>query len=1216
MRDKFQAILSCSTALILGMIAASPHAHAEPLARGGQPAGAVIDRKSGEEVRFVDLTDWRNVELKQDLLGGDVLRTNALGQLAILFADHTQVRVGRNSALQVKQMGTTKDTVLNLQSGSMWARAERGGQALTVETPAAAAAIRGTDWTLTVKGDQTSLIVLEGKIEFKNQYGSVEVKAGEGAVASIGQAPRKLVIVNTQDRQQMLFYMTLRSGFTSMPASPLPGPRLRAEFGRINALPEEARSTEDWLTLAETRMALDTHESALAALDQVRKRPLNARQKARVALIDALVAGAARRYGDAATLFQRAASGLDPERRAIAAYGGYFARSLADPDRIEQPPRTAATPNAEVMKALTQGFLKDIPAAIQVIRSAENRYPDNATLPAIRATLHGLNGEKEEMKAAIDKALAIDPEDPEALFARATLKADYLSDNKGAIADFKEAIRQSPGDSSAWNSLGLVYADLGATREAEATLKRAIELDPDDPVGYANLAIYYLDQNRVHDAKAMIDKALSVDPAFDIAMVARGRYYLQTGETDKALDDLLAGATSNPGYAQAQILLAAGYYAKGQRDPSNQAIDNADRLDRNDPVAPSVRTALAIDDYDAEGAIRNAQEFMRRSRAQGGDFAHVGANQDAGSTLNNAFRLQGLDAWGRYYGDITFDPFAGAGYIDQAVRGQANPYANSYLFGQTTAGNTDSTEGFSSQLQGLLLDPHMLAGSSRTATLLRSPFLETSLAAGISASGGKTRRLGELEVQGYSNDPLPTSFLGNITWTELPVTGDYGDYGNFAADTTILDASGYLTTSLTDNDRLVLFGNHANGRLDATALGLGTDYGIPLPQTRLRDDDNSQTNAGLGWSHTFAYHNVMNAALLYSGVNARVDREYIYDLPFLATDDLYIERSEQKTYVAAVNHAIGTDDFTLRYGIEGGVVDSTSGFDANGLTLLSEEERRRIGLAYVDVLQDVTPDLKLEYALFGSLNDGESERVTRLEPRFGAAWSPTDHQWLRAAFMRNGVDFSTPTLSPIGILGLQPNRFDLNGGYVDTTALEWDAEWSDRFFTSLEYQHQELHDFTIAYPTTSLPSVDGLSFSEGSIDRASFSTNTVLGGGFGLSTTLALARSDNRDPSSATYGGNLPFVPETAGQIALTWVNEAHVKAMLAANYVGERTGDDQGTRLDDYWTLDASLTYEPFDKHIAFEASAYNLLNEKFELTPGVPGWGPSFKGMVKVRF
>ena len=70
-------------------------------------------------------------QIRQDVIGGDVLRTNAIGNLAILFADQTQIRVGRNSTLTVnavaqRQYGTTE---LNLQAGNIWARAARGGRA-------------------------------------------------------------------------------------------------------------------------------------------------------------------------------------------------------------------------------------------------------------------------------------------------------------------------------------------------------------------------------------------------------------------------------------------------------------------------------------------------------------------------------------------------------------------------------------------------------------------------------------------------------------------------------------------------------------------------------------------------------------------------------------------------------------------------------------------------------------------------------------------------------------------------------------------------------------------------------------------------------------------------------------------------------------------------------------------------------------------------------
>ncbi|EPE97001.1 hypothetical protein RGCCGE502_17225 [Rhizobium grahamii CCGE 502] len=1216
----------------------------------------MIDRKTGEEVRFVDLSNWQNVALHQDLLGGDVLRTNANGQLAILFADHTQVRLGRNSALQVKQMAPDSDTVLNLQSGTMWARAQRGGQGLTVETPAAAAAIRGTDWTMTVKGDQTSLIVLEGRVELKNELGSVEVGQGEGAVATIGQAPRKLVIVTPDDREQMLFYLTLRSGFTFMPASPLPMQKMRTERSRIEAKSPEARTSEDWLTLAEVQLSFDGRQEALKSLAKARSLRLSASQRARADLIEALIAGAERRYDDAARLFSQAEPVLDPQRRSIAAYGGYYSRSLRNPDHVEKPPASITGPYAAVMKAYTAGFLEDIPAAIGTMKEAEARYPNDARLPALRAQLALLINDRVQMREAIERSLAIDPTDPDGLQARARMRADLEGNLDAALVDLNKAIEIAPGSAMAWNDLGLLQNARGASREAEAALKKAVELDPDDPISHANLAILYLDQSRMKEAKREIDLALAVDPAFDVALLARGRYYLQSGERDKAIEDLLAASTANPSYSQAQLMLAAGHYERGDRDPSNQALENADRLDKNDPVISAFRTAVAIDDYDADGAIANAQEFLRRARARGGDFSALGANQDAGSTLNNAFRLQGLDAWGRYYGDAVFDPFEGSGYTDQALKGSINPFKNAITFGDNVIENTGNATSFSSLFQGLLLDPHMLSGRSRSATLLRTPFIEGSLGGGINSVDGHTGRVAEAEIQGFANQAMPISFFGNFEWEEIPIDGSYAGFGNFSTETKLLSANGYITASPTADDRVVAFINQGRSDFDLNALTLDPSpstrlndelfiplFGAPfappaLPFYRSQDNNLDNLNSGIGWSHTFGYQNVVNAALLYSEVKAESTNDFQFDqAPIfgLTTPDLlpfgHTEQSvSSKSYVGALSHSIGTDNgLTWRYGLEGGWIDTHSksfaelfeivpGFVPD-ITIGPDDASTRTNLAriYVDLLHEITPDLKAEYALHATRLEGDGVDVSRLEPRLGVAWAPVEDQWLRAAFMRESVETGVPTLAPIGILGLQPNQIAVGiDGYVDTIALQWDAQWTDSFFTSTGYQHQELHDMRIGLPLTALPAIDTLPLERGSLDRASITANVALGNGFGLSATYARMDSENKDETSANFGGALPFVPRDAGQVAITWVNEAKVKATVAANYIGKRDGDDIGTELDDFWTLDANLIWEPFDKRFALEVAAFNLLDEDFEITPGVPGWGPAVKGTFKVRF
>lgn len=1178
-------------------------ARAEPVVRAADSVASVIARKTGEEVRFIDVSSWRFVDLQQDLLTGDVLRTNATGQLAILFADRTQIRLGRNSSLRVRQMTPGSDAVLELETGTLWARAERGGPGVEVVTPAATAAIRGTDWTMTVKGAETSLTVLEGLVELSNPQGSVQVAEGEAAAATIGQAPRKIVIVDSDDREQMLFYLAPRNAFNFMPASPLPVADMRRQTDRIAAIPPDRRSTDDLLVLAETQLSLEGREAAKETLALVRARSLSEAERARADLVEAIIAAAEMRYDEAEKLFERASRRLDARRRDVAEYGRYYARSLANPNRSEPQPRPASSPYGALLQAYAAGFLKDIRAAIDVIKEAERRHPDDPALPAYRAQLALLLNDRDQVREAIDRSLSLDPSEPTALEARANYRGGFESDLDGALADLQAAVKIAPGSTSMWNAIGEVQSARGDMRAAESALKRAIALDPQDPVSHGNLAILYLDQSRVEEARRELELALAADPTFDIALVARGRYHMQTGELDKAVDDLLAGTVSNPAYAQGQILLAAAHYEKGDRVPAEQALDNAERLDDNDPVISSFRTAVAIDDYDSEGAIRNAQEFLRRAKARGGNFGSLSANQDAGSTLNNAFRLQGLNAWGEYYGDAVFDPFAGSAYIDQTVRGSANPFANGYAHGGNVVTNGQNSLSYSSFIQGLLLDPHMLSGRSRSANLIRRPFFEGALGGGFTQGNGDTGYVAEGEAQGFSNLPFPVSFYGNVEW-ETDFDQRPGTLFGFPADLDtegrLLRGNGYVTASPSPYDRFVAYANHSGSNSDL----YGSIFGVPVVSVK---GSSEQTNVGVGLSHTIGFENVVNAAVFYSELTAD-SSDTLSDFP-----DLLTSKSSQKTYVAALSHSVGMDDLTWRYGVEGGWIDSyAQGWDASVPIVADPDERATYGRVYVDLLHEITPDLKAEYALFGTFLDGDDDDVARFEPRVGVAWAPSDQHWLRAAYSRQSLYVNTPTLSPVGVLGLQPNEISTGlDGYVDTVALRWDAEWTQDFFTSAEFQHQEIEEPRIAIPLSAAP----FSASEGRIDRGSLTANLLIGHGFGLSSTLAYSTSENEDPTSATYGGPLPFVPDWAGQVALTWVNEANVSATLAANYVGERDSES-GDTLDDYWTLDANLTWEPFDKRFALELAAFNLLDEDFEVNSGVPGWGPTYTGSLKVRF
>ncbi|HEV7418001.1 MAG TPA: TonB-dependent receptor, partial [Tianweitania sediminis] len=794
--------------------------------------------------------------------------------------------------------------------------------------------------------------------------------------------------------------------------------------------------------------------------------------------------------------------------------------------------------------------------------------------------------DREQAEEAIDRALSLDPQDTFALETRSYYRAGIKGDVEGALSDAELAVSIAPGSATLWNTLGLAQSQRGALRESVASMQKAIALDAADPLTRTNLAFIYMEENRFAEAKEQIDIALQLDPSLDAALAARGRYYLQTNDHAKAQQDLLAATTANPASAQSLLLLAAAYYQSGNPVAGEQALDNADRLDRNDPVIASVRTAIAVDEFRADDAIIAAQDALKRTRDRGGDYAALSASQDAGSTLNSAFRLLNLNAWGRFYGDAVFDPFSGSSYFDQALAGSVNPFINNLRFGNVPTEPETNDTSASSLLQGLLLSPQSLAAPSGSPTALLYPFLEVLAGGGVTVDNGDVGWQASLEVQGFAAGPIPTSLYVNVEGLEAgSLRGDDPvETGQYRLDDRSITGTGYIASRPTLNDTVVGYVTSQNFEFD---LGVITPeilvpfFGESVPQS----GDARSTNAGVAWAHTFGYHNVATVGFLTN----LLDENSSVDTPFITADgDPLLPRTEiehsQQTYIGAFNHSVELGAVTLRYGVEAGTIrgDTMTAIFLPPVPPLEEDvstfqtdlDTRR---AYFDALYEITPNLKVEAGLFGTSLQGEFTGTNvdeeRLEPRVGIAWAPLEGQYLRAGFLRESSVLSSTTLAPIGVVGLQSNQARLApNGYMDTIATRWESQWTQRLFTAVDYQHQEFHNQTIGIPATA----DTISLSEGRLDRVSATANVWIGGGLGAFATYAYTDSSNEDPDSVGFGQPLAFVPEHSGRVALTYVHPSNVKATLAATSVGDRAGDEAGTEIDGYWSTDAFLTWEP----------------------------------------
>ncbi|MBB4041257.1 tetratricopeptide (TPR) repeat protein [Microvirga flocculans] len=1207
-------LLAAASALALSLAEAQAQS---PIPRQGPSAGAIVAAKGGEEMRFVREDLWRAAALQQNVVGGDTLRTNAIGNLAILFADQTQIRVGRNSTLTVNDVaaGNAGTTELSLQSGNIWARAARGGTGVDVKTPAAVAAIRGTDWSLSVEGGRTSLIVLEGVVELTNSQGTVTVRQGEGAVVSIGQAPTKFVLTNSNDREQMLFYLSLRETFSSLSTTPLTGPGLRAERARIKALAPEARSAEDWLTLAEIAPSYDGRDVATQALAEARKRRLSTAQRARADMVEAALLGSQHRWSEAAALFAKAERGVDPKRRALASYGRYITQSLADPKRIYAEPAASANDAwGALAHAYVVAFKQDLNAAADVLKAAEKRFPNDARIAAAAATVAYTLNRRDDMRASIARAKALDPDDPEVIAADSSIRGDIDGEVNGAVESLRRALETAPGNAGLWNTLGLFESDRDRPIAAEEALRRAIAEDPWSPVAYANLAIFLLDQSRVEEAGALIDKALSLDPGFHVAYLARGRYLLQKGESAKGLEAILAGSAANPGLSQGLLLTALAYYQDGDDELAIQALDNADRLDPNDPVVSSVRTGIAIDQYQADQAVLAARETLRRYRQRGGDFTGIAVNKDGGSYPAQAYRFLNLNEWSRFYGDRVFDPFTASSYFDQSAVQRPRVFTQKPDVSTIETGVDTDMTALNLTIQGLFFDPLAVSGRIGRPDFIRRPFLDVEVGGAALRHNGRWGWGAEATAQGFSNEPLPTSFT--LTASRAKANGrdlidkEGADSGAF-----------FVGMAPSASDRFLVFGAGAN-RDPALAS-------ISTPSSLLNATlDSTAMLGGAGWSHSFSDRNVLTGAVF--GINA-LDRRYGEVAVVSPTNPNFIEggtnwtRTRVEGAAASLSHMIGFGDVTLHYGLEaqrGRSTESNSGwgFTFNRVTSTYEkfvniDDRTSTDFnasrLYADAFWRPFDWLEAQAGIERSTIEVENNDETMIAPRVGIAVSPFEGQWLRAAYRQDMLQPIAFTLAPVTTVGLAPNELPIGfGGETKTLALRWDAEWSPYVFTAVEYQRQEAEDLNIpvAY------SVDTLGIGKARIERLAATANLWLTHGFGVFGTVGTVSSKIR--SEEAPGADVPFIAGKFARAGVTFVHPSRLKLTFAGTFLSDITGNIEGRPIDDYWTADATLSWETPDRRLLFGLSVLNMFDEKYELALDARGPGRTFEASLKARF
>jgi len=1152
-------------------------------------AAEILSLQGAGDQRGAGATDWQPARRAQALASGDFVRTREAAKMALLFSDDTQVRLNQNSVLQVKGVATPNQpvTTLFLGAGRAWAQTKRAdGSRLNLETPAAVAAIRGTDWDIEVGSDgRTLLTVLSGSVAFSNAQGQVTVGANEAALAEVGKAPVKLQLSQPRDRIQWVNALSA-DVVPHLDAQPVPA--------ALQALSQALRAGHT----AQARQALESARSSAPA-------PW-------LALMDSAVR---LREGDRAG----AQTGLT--------------------QLVANEP--AAPIAAWLLLSDLQRMDGDHAAASATLQAGLARWSADPALQAHLAQTQLLADKLEDSERTLSSAGG-------ATHLGLTLVRAELARRRGdasaTLAHYTEATRLAPQDSRGWFGLGSAHNEREDTGPARAALQRALALQAHAEGYQGELGTLETFVNRFAAADSALAAALSDNPSDYVAWSGLGLLRLKQGQPAAALDALLRAGVMEPRYARAKTWTAVAYYQLGRPQDAVSTLQQAITLDDKDPVPYMLLAQIHTDHFRAGEAVQAARAAVQRMPYLK-SLNQLANDQKGSANLGASLAFFGMEDWALELAQQSFNPYWGASHLFLADRYPGEFNKNSALFQGflTDPLAFGGSQRFASLLQqpgshgaaGLTLDGDFYRMRAPSVTLNGMDNSRVPIAWFFKVQEAQAVQF-PIDVS-VTNYPAFRDATGNADLRARVATLGLGLQANERLN--LFAYANHFDSALHGHNQLDL--SLGSGQLvrstqfDTTrqqgVLGLSYRW-APSEQTWLKLGRGLERNRIDSYPGVFVFS--QQAGLL--GLSGLPDKTLS---DFQLRHSLDTQRGTRWSF--ALEHAREKQASVM------GGVGPTVGLDANGqqqygyLVFAAQNAiDRRYTAATLSLEQTLGQRNRLDAALTATQIrhnvDGHSmlasssaaepsdTRAARhdtehiLSPRLGLVLQPATGTSVRLAYQDWVRPLSTSTLTAVDTAGIAvEDRLLEAGGRHKRLAAQLGLELGASTFFNARLDRLRVHNpgtLGVDMRTPSLPFLEemrnaqlvNLSSTDVLEDTPSFETGTLNNLALGVNHMLSTQWStygkylyqhgdssyeDDNQASGRVSGKAVPYIPLHTAVLGTTWASSQRLYLSGRVVYRSERFEDKENlTRRPPGWSLDLMGFWETRDKHWVVGVAAMNL--------------------------
>ena len=285
---------------------------------------------------------------------------------------------------------------------------------------------------------------------------------------------------------------------------------------------------------------------------------------------------------------------------------------------------TCATARGQgaALKQSTQAFFRgDYTKASELAKSHLRRFPNDAPVRVILARVELAQGEFPQAFEDLQKALASDPKNVDALYYLSLIarelsqresqrlfsmapasdfvhqllgQAAVTADNKTqAEEEFKKALDVNPRSVEALTELAEVERSQFKFPEAITYYEKAAQLDPLNYEITYGLGICYTYTQEYSRAVEWLKKTVTLAPDFAEGRFALGKALFNNGQPAEAVSELKASVERKPRMKEAYALLGRVYSKLGRLEEAKAAVQKFAELDRAEAQADELKVLAA-----------------------------------------------------------------------------------------------------------------------------------------------------------------------------------------------------------------------------------------------------------------------------------------------------------------------------------------------------------------------------------------------------------------------------------------------------------------------------------------------------------------------------------------------------------------------------------------------------------------------------------------------